>query len=109
MKRAGLVVAVAALCLSLLPMPAARAQSNVNFTRFVGVGDSLTAGFKDGALFAEGQNGSFYVHVADSMNTQIVMPLIASPGIPTPNPVPSWRKSTNSWTCTAPAPAGAES
>lgn len=86
MKRAGLVVAVTALCLSLLPVPATHAQSNVDFTRFVGVGDSLTAGFKDGALFAEGQSGAFYVHVAESMNTQIVMPLIASPGIPTPNP-----------------------
>ena len=62
------------------------AQSNVDFTRFVGVGDSLTAAFKDGALFSEGQSGAFYVHVAESMNTQIVMPLIASPGIPTPNP-----------------------
>lgn len=86
MKRVGLGVLAAALCFALLPAPATRAQGNVNFTRFVGVGDSLTAGFKDGALWDGGQQGSFYVHLAQSMQSQVVLPLIANPGIPTPNP-----------------------
>lgn len=57
-----------------------------DFTRFVGVGDSLTAGFKDGALFASGQQQGFYVLVAQSMISQVTLPLIAEPGIPAPDP-----------------------
>jgi len=75
-----------ALALSTLPTPATHAQGGPNFTRFVAVGDSLTAGFKDGALHASGQQTGFVNHLAASMGTQIVLPLIAEPGIPTPNP-----------------------
>jgi lysophospholipase L1-like esterase len=66
----------------MFPVPATHAQSGADFTRFVGVGDSLTAGFKDGSLFAGGQQTGFYNLLADSMGTTVVLPLIAEPGIP---------------------------
>jgi lysophospholipase L1-like esterase len=71
---------------AMVPAPIAQGQGGgADFTRFVGVGDSLTAGFKDGALFEEGQLGGFYARLATSMGTQVVIPTIAYPGIPTPN------------------------
>jgi lysophospholipase L1-like esterase len=53
-----------------------------DFTRFVGVGDSLTAGVRDGALFASGQQQSFYMLLAQSMNAQVTLPLISEVGFP---------------------------
>src|SRR5215218_9775676 len=61
-------------------------QSGADFTRTVFVGDSLTAGFQDGALHAEGQQSAYPVLVARSIGTPIVLPLIAEPGVPDPNP-----------------------
>lgn len=84
MKRACLLVSAVALILSTMS-PATHAGGGPNFSRFVGVGDSLTAGFKDGALFADGQSTGFYTRLATSMGTQVVIPSIAFPGIPTPN------------------------
>jgi lysophospholipase L1-like esterase len=66
--------------------PAARAQTGADFSRMVFVGDSLTAGFQDGALHAEGQAHAYPVLVAESVGTTIVMPYIAEPGVPDPNP-----------------------
>jgi len=77
---------MAALLFATIPATVTHGQGGgADFTKFVGVGDSLTAGFKDGALHAAGQQTGFYVLVARSMNTQVVVPLIAEPGIPTPN------------------------
>lgn len=84
MKRACLVVSLVALILSLAPT-ATKAGGGADFTRFVGVGDSLTAGFKDGALYTDGQTGSFYARLATSMGATVVIPTVAFPGIPTPN------------------------
>lgn len=86
MKRASIFLVAAAVCCAMVPAPATRAQGGADFTRFVGVGDSLTAGFKDGALWAEGQEAGFYALLAEAMQTQVVIPSIAEPGIPTPNP-----------------------
>ena len=66
--------------------PGARGQSGADFTRMVFVGDSLTAGFQDGALHAEGQQSAYPVLVARSVGTEIVLPLIDEPGVPDPNP-----------------------
>jgi phospholipase/lecithinase/hemolysin len=66
--------------------PGARGQSGADFTRMVFVGDSLTAGFQDGALHAEGQRAAYPVLVARSVGTEIVLPLIDEPGVPDPNP-----------------------
>ena len=87
MKRIGIVACAAALVFAMAPAPIAHGRGgDVDFTRFVGVGDSLTAGFRDGALFEEAQLESFYVRMATSMGTQVIVPTIAYPGIPTPNP-----------------------
>lgn len=87
MRRAGLVVSLAALVCAAQPALVTHAQGGgADFTRFVGVGDSLTAGFKDGALHAAGQQTGFYALLSDSMGAQTVIPLIAEPGIPTPDP-----------------------
>ncbi len=86
MKRAGMVFAMAALLFGSMPAATTHGQGGgADFTRFVGVGDSLTAGFRDGALHASAQQEGFYALVAQSMNTPVVVPLIAEPGIPTPN------------------------
>lgn len=86
MKRAGLVLAMAALVLAGAPATVTRAQGGgADFTRFVGVGDSLTAGFKSGALYEDGQLHGYYALLAESMQTQVLIPTIAYPGIPTPN------------------------
>jgi hypothetical protein len=86
MKRAGAFLSIATLVLAIMPAPAAQGRGGADFTRFVGVGDSLTAGFKDGALFEEAQLDGFYALLAASMGAQVVIPTIAYPGIPTPNP-----------------------
>jgi hypothetical protein len=86
MKRAGLVFAMVALLFATLPISVTHGQGGADFTRLVAVGDSLTAGFQDGALHDDGQQTGFITHVAASMDTPIVLPLIATPGIPTPNP-----------------------
>ena len=59
--------------------PGARAQSGADFSRMVFVGDSLTAGFQDGALHAEGQRSAYPVLVAESIGTPVVLPLIDDP------------------------------
>ena len=86
MRRAGLVCSMLAMILASLPTPAAHAQGGPNFTRFVAVGDSLTAGFRDGALHEAAQQQVFVKLLADSMGTQIVLPLMKEPGIPVHNP-----------------------
>ncbi len=88
MRRAALVVSLAVLVFATLPTAVIHGQGGgADFTRFVGVGDSLTAGFRDGALHASAQQSGFYALLAESMNAQVSLPLIAEPGIPTPDPV----------------------
>jgi len=85
--KAFFVISITIVLFATMYSPVTLGQGGgADFTRFVGVGDSLTAGVKDGALFSLGQQQAFYPLVAQSMNTQIVLPLIAEPGIPTPNP-----------------------
>jgi lysophospholipase L1-like esterase len=86
MRRAGLVFSMAALLFAMMPSVVTHGQGGgADFTRFVGVGDSLTAGFRDGALHASAQETGFYALLAQSMGTQVAIPLIAEPGIPTPD------------------------
>ncbi len=40
------------------PTPETPSKGNADFTKFVAIGNSLTAGFQAGALFTEGQNNS---------------------------------------------------
>jgi lysophospholipase L1-like esterase len=87
MLRFASVFVVAGMMLVSLPARVTHGQGGgADFTRFVGVGDSLTAGVKDGALHLMGQQQGFYALLAESMNSQVVLPLIAEPGIPSPDP-----------------------
>ena len=47
---------------------------------YVAVGNSLTAGYQDGALFEEGQMYSFPKLLADQLGTSFVQPLMPAPG-----------------------------
>jgi lysophospholipase L1-like esterase len=62
------------------------AQTGADFSRTVFVGDSLTAGFQDGALHAAGQVNGYPVLVARSLGTPVVLPLVDEPGVPDPDP-----------------------
>jgi lysophospholipase L1-like esterase len=86
----GLSFLLMTLLLPAVPSHTAMAQEGeVDFSRFVGVGDSLTAGFQSGSLFDDesdpeavngGQRHSFYVLLANAMETPYVLPLISYPG-----------------------------
>lgn len=59
---------------------------NADFTRYVAVGNSLTAGYQDGALFKEGQLYSYPNLIANQVkglgiNLDFQIPFIAEPGI----------------------------
>jgi lysophospholipase L1-like esterase len=86
----GVALAAAALLLPSAPAPTAHAQGGgADFTRFVGVGDSLTAGFQDGSLYdggshppdVAGQTHGFIPLLGQAMGTQVVLPLITYPGL----------------------------
>lgn len=47
-----------------VPQPQA---GNADFSKFVAVGNSLTSGFMDGALYNDGQKNSFPIRMAESM------------------------------------------
>ena len=42
--------------------PETPSKGNADFTKYVAIGNSLTAGFQAGALFTEGQQNSFPCH-----------------------------------------------
>ncbi len=59
---------------------------NADFTRYVAVGNSLTAGYQDGALFKEGQLYSYPNLIANQVknlgiNLDFQIPFISEPGI----------------------------
>ncbi len=63
-------------------------MGSADFTRFVSIGNSLTAGYQDGALFKEGQLHSYPKYIADQVkklgvNLDFQIPTIAEPGIGT--------------------------
>jgi lysophospholipase L1-like esterase len=75
-----LCVAVAALALA----PAARAEKkqHVDFSRFVVVGDSLSAGFQSNSLIDTAQPHGYANVVAQQAHASLILPLISPPGIP---------------------------
>jgi len=88
----GLALAAASLLVPSAPTPTVHAQGGgADFTRFVSVGDSLTAGYQDGSLYdgashppdLGGQNHGFIPLLGDAMNTPVVLPLITYPGLTT--------------------------
>ena len=56
-------------------------MGNVDFTRFVSIGNSLTAGYQSGALYQSSQMYSFGKLIADQVGTNYVQPLLSDPGL----------------------------
>jgi lysophospholipase L1-like esterase len=76
-----------ALALALLLPVAASAvdTGSADFTRYVAIGDSLTAGFMSGSLAESAQRNSYPVLIfrqATGLNTGFEQPLVSNPGIP---------------------------
>jgi len=49
---------------------------HIDFTRYVALGDSLTAGYKDGALFYEGQIQAYPNLIAEQFKCNFIQPLL---------------------------------
>ena len=71
---------VALVAVVVLALPAAAQQAD--FTNFVQIGDSLTAGFTDGCLVEYAQNDSYGAIIARQAGVSgFQQPLISSPGL----------------------------
>jgi lysophospholipase L1-like esterase len=75
-----LLALTAALC--LFPLAAAAEDQHVDFSRFVVVGDSLSAGFQSGSLIDTAQVHGYANVVAEQAHAPLILPLISPPGIP---------------------------
>lgn len=80
-------VLAGALALALVLPLAGFAQDtgSANFTRYVAVGDSLTAGFMSGGLFQTAQQNSYPILIwrqATGQASGFQQPLVSDPGIP---------------------------
>lgn len=79
---------VSALALALVLPAAGAAQPDTgqaNFTRYVAIGDSLTAGFQSGSLYRASQINSYpalLYRQATGQTTGFEQPLVSDPGIP---------------------------
>lgn len=56
-------------------------SGRADFTRFVSIGNSLTAGYESSALFESAQMYSFGNLISQQVNTTYVQPVISDPGI----------------------------
>ena len=65
-----------------LTAPSAPDTGSADFTRFVSIGNSLTAGYQSGSLFESSQVYSFGKIIADQVGTSYEQPIISEPGIP---------------------------
>ncbi|MBU0474953.1 MAG: hypothetical protein KKF62_12435 [Bacteroidetes bacterium] len=65
-----------------LTAPTAPNTGDADFTRFVSIGNSLTAGYQSGSLYESSQVYSFGKIIADQVGTTYEQPLISEPGIP---------------------------
>ncbi|MEE9430241.1 MAG: SGNH/GDSL hydrolase family protein [Melioribacteraceae bacterium] len=54
---------------------------NADFTRFVTIGNSLTAGYQSGALYEDGQKYSYGKMIADQVGTSYEQSTVSNPGI----------------------------
>lgn len=62
------------------PAPSAK-SGNADFTRFVTIGNSLTAGYQSSALFESAQKYSFGSQIAKQMGVEFAQPLVSDPGL----------------------------
>ncbi len=64
-----------------LTAPAAPNTGSADFSKFVTIGNSLTAGLQSGALYESGQKYSFGKMIANQVGTAFEQPTISDPGI----------------------------
>jgi len=74
------IAATAAVAL-LLALPATARAQQADFTTFVAIGDSLTAGFTDGCLVDYAQADSWGAIIAKAAKATYEQPIIRSPGL----------------------------
>lgn len=83
MKSRALRIAVAAAILALAAVPSFAARGNADFTRYVALGDSLTAGYTNSSLLVTHQVHSYPAVIAERAHAgDFQQPLISEPGIP---------------------------
>jgi hypothetical protein len=63
------------------PAPVSPKSGTADFTRFVTIGNSITAGYQSSALFQDAQEWSFGNQIAKLVNTNYAIPFISNPGI----------------------------
>jgi lysophospholipase L1-like esterase len=82
MKTSNLLRIAAALAVALLlALPATAQAQQADFTTFVAIGDSLTAGFTDGCLVDYAQGDSWGAIIARAAGATYQQPIIAKPGL----------------------------
>ncbi len=64
-----------------LTAPTAPSTGQANFSKFISLGNSLTAGYQSGALYEDAQMYSFGKMIANQVNVDYVQPIISNPGI----------------------------
>ena len=55
-------------------------SGSVDFSSFVAIGNTLTAGYQSGSLFESAQKYSFGKQIANLMNVSFEQPIISDPG-----------------------------
>lgn len=63
-----------------LTAPPAVSTGSADFTRFVTIGNSITAGYQSGALYASAQQNAYGNLIALQVGTNFAMPLYSDPG-----------------------------
>ncbi|MBK7979658.1 MAG: hypothetical protein IPK06_06575 [Ignavibacteriae bacterium] len=64
-----------------LTEPSKPNTGTANFTKFVAIGNSLTAGYQSSALYESAQEYSFSKQIANQVGVEFVQPTISDPGI----------------------------
>lgn len=77
-----LSVVIIVVSASVLMCAPAAAQHKADLSRLVVVGDSLSAGYQNGSLLATQQVHGYANLIAQQARVQMVLPLIANPGVP---------------------------
>lgn len=65
-----------------LTAPSAPSTGSADFSRFVSIGNSLTAGYQSSALYQSAQEYSFGALMSRQIGTSYAIPYISEPGIP---------------------------
>src|SRR5438132_5146297 len=94
MKRLAPALIMILISIAIRPISITQSQAGgVNLSNIIFLGDSLTAGFQDGAINRVSQRNGFPNFVVDVIKTLprgnasfITLPLLAEPGLPTPDP-----------------------